>query len=123
MAIGEDSVSFLDFVLGGYGFNTINNFKHFYGYDFLSIAADSYIKACATVDLEFYKKNHINFSANFANVENKLFSTGNWISTPRYTGYAVGYAMETAIGPLELKYSWSPELPKGYTWASIGFWF
>ncbi len=123
MAIGEDSVSFLDFVLGGYGFNTINNFKHFYGYDFLSIAADSYIKVSTTVDLEFYKKNHINFSANFANVENKLFSTGNWLSTPRYTGYAVGYAMETIIGPIELKYSWSPELPKGYTWASIGFWF
>ena len=25
--------------------------------------------------------------------------------------------------PIELKYSWSPELPKGFTWISIGFWF
>ena len=120
---GETSVHFLDFVLGGYGFNTINNFKHFYGYDFISLAGDSYIKSAATVDVEFYKKNHLNFSANYANVENKLFSTGNWLSTPTYSGYAVGYGLETVLGPIELKYSWSPELPKGFTWISVGFWF
>ncbi|WP_395044059.1 patatin-like phospholipase family protein [Flavobacterium sp.] len=122
-SVGEESVSFLDFVLGGYGFNTINNFKQFYGYDFLSIAADSYIKSTATVDIEFYKKNHINFSANLANVEDKLFKTGNWFSTPKYSGYAIGYGLETVIGPIELKYSWSPELPKGFTWINLGFWF
>ncbi len=122
-AFGETSVHFLDFVLGGYGFSEINNFKPFYGYDFLSIAADSYIKSLATIDIEFYKKNHINFSANFANVENRLFSTGNWLSTPTYSGYAFGYGLETIIGPIEVKYSWSPELPKGFTWFSIGFKF
>jgi NTE family protein len=122
-SFGESSVHFLDFVLGGYGFNAINNFKHFYGYDFISLAGDSYIKSAATVDVEFYKKNHLNFSANYANVENKLFSTGNWLSTPTYSGYAVGYGLETVLGPIELKYSWSPELPKGFTWISVGFWF
>jgi NTE family protein len=122
-SFGEDSVQFLDFVLGGYGFNAINNFKPFYGYDFISIAADSYIKTLATVDIEFYKKNHINFSANIANAENNLFNTGNWIATPRYAGYAFGYGMETALGPIEVKYSWAPELPKGYFWFNVGFWF
>ncbi len=122
-AIGEQSVHFMDFVLGGYGYNTINNFKHFYGYDFVSIAADSYIKTLATVDVEFYKKHHLNFSANYANAENKLFSTGNWLSAPTYTGYAAGYGFETILGPIEIKYSWSPELPKGFFWFSFGFWF
>lgn len=122
-SFGEDSVHFLDFVLGGYGYNAINNFKPFYGYDFVSIAADSYIKSLATLDIEFYKKNHINFSSNIANAENKLFSTGNWIATPRYVGYAFGYGMETALGPIEVKYSWAPELPKGYFWFNVGFWF
>jgi NTE family protein len=122
-SVGEESVSFLDFVLGGYGYNTINNFKHFYGYDFLSIAADSYIKSTATLDIEIFKKHHVNFAANIANVDNKLFSTGNWLSTPKYTGFALGYGLETILGPIELKYSWSPELPKGYTWVSVGFWF
>jgi len=123
MAVGEESVHFMDFVLGGYGYNTINNFKHFYGYDFISISADSYIKALATVDVEFYKNHHVNFSANYANAENKLFSSGNWLSTPNYSGYAFGYGLETILGPIELKYSWSPELPKGYVWFSFGFWF
>ena len=123
MAVGEQSVHFLDFVLGGYGYNTINNFKHFYGYDFISISADSYIKTLATIDVEFYKKHHLNFSANYANAENKLYSTGNWLSTPAYSGYAIGYGFETIVGPVELKYSWSPEIPKGYVWFSFGFWF
>lgn len=119
--IGEESVHFFDFVLGGYGFNTINNLKHFYGYDFLSISADSYIKSCFTLDYEIYKKNHINLSANFANVEDNLFETGNWLSKPTYNGYAIGYALESIIGPIEIKYSWSPELSKGYTYFSVGF--
>lgn len=122
-AIGEQSVHFMDFILGGYGYNTINNFRHFYGYDFVSIAADSYLKTLATVDVEFYKKHHLNLSANFANAENKLFSTGNWLSAPTYSGYAAGYGLETIVGPIELKYSWSPELPKGFFWFSFGFWF
>ncbi len=121
--IGEDSVPFFDFVLGGYGFNTINNFRHFYGYDFLSIAADSYIKSCFTLDYEIYKKNHINFAANFANAEDGLFENGNWLSKPTYNGYAIGYALESIIGPVEIKYSWSPELRKGYTYFTVGFSF
>ena len=123
LSFGEDSVHFLDFVLGGYGFNAINNFKPFYGYDFISIASDSYIKSLATLDIEFYKKNHFNFSANVANAEDQLFSSGNWLSTPKYTGYAFGYGLETVLGPIEVKYSWSPELPKGFFWFNIGFWF
>lgn len=121
--IGDNGSHYLDFVLGGYGYQTINNSRYFYGYDFIGAAADSYIRALTTVDVEFYKKNHINFSANYANLENKLFKTGNWLQTPMMSGYAVGYGLETVIGPIEVKYSWSPELPKGFLWFSAGFWF
>lgn len=122
-AIGNDSVHFFDFVLGGYGFNTINNFRHFYGYDFLSVSADSYIKSCFTLDYEIFKKNHINVTANYANLEDDLFSNGNWLSNPKYSGYAIGYALESVVGPIEIKYSWSPELSKGYSYFCVGFWF
>ncbi len=122
-SFGNESVPFFNFVLGGYGFNTINNFRPFYGYDFISVAANSYIKSTGTIDYEFYKKNHLNFSANFANFGNKIFESVAWISVPKYSGYAVGYGLETIVGPLEIKYSWSPENPKGYTWFSIGFLF
>ena len=122
-SIGADSVPFLDFVLGGYGFIPLNNFKPFYGYDFLTLAGNSYLKAFATIDYEIFKKNHLNFSANYANVEDDYFESLDWISLPKHSGYAIGYGLETVIGPLEVKYSWSPENSKGYTWFSIGFWF
>lgn len=122
-SFGKQSVSFFDFVLGGYGYNMINNFKHFYGYDFLSLAANSYLKTTGTLDYEIYKKNHLNISANFANVKDNLFQSVNWISIPKYSGYAIGYGLETIIGPVEIKHSWSPETSKGFTWVSVGFWF
>lgn len=122
-SISEDSVPFFDFVLGGYGFNTVNNFKPFYGYDFLSIAGDSYFKSCFTLDYEFYKKNHFNLAANYANVQDHLFENGNWLSKPTYNGYAIGYALESIIGPIEIKYSWSPELNRGYAYFTVGFAF
>jgi len=120
---GGQSVSFFDFVLGGYGYNSIDNLKHFYGYDFLSLAANSYLKTSATIDYEIFKKNHLNFTANYANLEDDLFQTLDWLSLPKHSGYAVGYGLETIVGPLEIKHSWSPENQKGYTWISLGFWF
>ena len=120
---GEESVPFFNFVLGGYGFNNINNFKPFYGYDFLSIAGNSYLKSCITIDYEILKKQHINLSANYANLENDLFASIDWIALPKYSGYAIGYGLETIIGPIEVKHSWSPENAKSYTWFSVGFSF
>jgi NTE family protein len=123
-AIGERTISFFDFVLGGYGFVPANNFKPFFGYDFLSLAGDSYAKQTAIVDYEFYKKHHINFTGNFANVGNRIFEhTEGWLKKPTYTGYALGYGMESIIGPLEIKHSWSPETGNHFTWFSVGFWF
>jgi NTE family protein len=122
-SIGKKSVPFFDFVLGGYGYLSVNNFKPFYGYDFLSIEGDGYLKSSLSIDYEIFKKNHLNFSANYANIENNLFDTLDWISLPKYSGYALGYGLETVLGPMEVKYSWSPETNKGFTWFSIGFWF
>ncbi len=122
-SLGGSNISFFDFVLGGYGYKSMNNFKPFYGYDFLSLVSNSFIKTTATFDFEFYKKNHLNFSANFANIQNNLFQTTDWISIPKYSGYAIGYGLETILGPVEIKHSWSPETANGYTWVSVGFWF
>jgi NTE family protein len=120
---GNSSVPFFDFILGGYGYSKINNFNYFYGYDFLSIAGNSYIKTGITLDYEILRKNHINLSANFANLGDNIFSSVDWVSMPKYTGYAVGYGLETIIGPIEIKQSWSPEMSKSFTWFSIGFQF
>ncbi|AVR44957.1 patatin [Christiangramia fulva] len=121
--IGNDNINVLDFFLGGYGNNLINNFIPFYGYDFISLSGDSYIKALLELDYEIFHKNHLIASANIANVENKLYSTGNWFSWPDYSGYALGYGIDSFVGPLEVKYSYSPELKESFWFFSLGFWF
>ncbi|HJY12854.1 MAG TPA: patatin-like phospholipase family protein, partial [Flavobacterium sp.] len=55
LTFGNDSVPFFDYILGGYGYNKINNFNYFYGYDFLSISGNSFIKAGITFDYEIFK--------------------------------------------------------------------
>jgi NTE family protein len=121
--IGDNSVNSLNFALGGYGNNFINNFISFYGYDFISLAGNSFVKGTINLDYEIFNKNHLIFSANFANVEDNIFDTGEWFTDPDYTGYALGYSLETFLGPIEAKYSYSPETKDGYWFFNLGLWF
>lgn len=121
--IGENLNHILDFGLGGYGFKSLNNFKPFLGYNFLELQGDSYVKAGAIVDYEFIKKNHFNFAVNYSNIGYKIFDREKWFSKPSYSGYSLGYGVETFIGPIEIKHSWSPETGNKFTWFSVGFWF
>ncbi len=121
--LGQSGVTTFDFVLGGFGNDFINNFISFQGYDFLSLPGNSYVKAYGRFDLEFVPKNHFTFSANIANVEDDLFRTGEWFTAPDFTGYAIGYGWESFIGPVQVVYSWTPELKDGNFYFSIGYWF
>lgn len=124
--INERHSTSLDFALGGYGNDFINNYIPFYGLDFLSVSNHSYTKVAFTFDWNFIKKNHLNFSGNFANADGFIFDSdnGNWSSVnPDYSGYAIGYGLETIIGPVEFKYTWSPESDKSIWFINVGFWF
>jgi len=121
--IGDNSNQSLSFALGGYGNNFINNFISFYGYDHISIIGDSFVKGLINLDYEFVKNHHFNFSANYANVDDNIFTEGEWFTTPDYSGYAIGYGFDTIIGPIEAKYTWSPEASQSKWFFNIGFWF
>lgn len=122
--VGYSSLPYFDFVLGGYGFKDTNNIHSFYGYDFLGISGNSYVKASATFDYEFYKKNHINLTYNASIVGNFIFnSTKTWLNKPSFTGFGLGYGLETLIGPVEVKYTWSPETHFSAFWFNLGFVF
>ena len=121
--IGSRENNIFDFFLGGYGNDFINNFISFYGYEFISLSGDSFAKGLLELDYRFIEKNHLILSANFANVENELFEGGEWLKWPRYSGYALGYGLETFLGPVEVKYSYSPERQVSQWYFSVGFWF
>ena len=120
---GDKSNRTLDFALGGYGNNLINNFVPFLGYDFISLTGNSYVKASAKVDYEVLKKHHLTLEGNWANIDDNIFDSGEWFSLPDYRGYALGYGIETFLGPLQAKYSYSPEQSAGTWFFNIGFWF
>jgi len=121
--VGERGIPILNFLLGGYGYKPFNYFRHFYGYDFVSLTGDSYVMAALNFDVEIFKKNHLNFTANYSNIGNNIFTNEGWFKKPDFSGYAIGYGIETIFGPIELKQSWSPETNDSFTWISVGFWF
>nr|WP_317128565.1 patatin-like phospholipase family protein [Gelidibacter sediminis] len=121
--IGDTNTQSLDFALGGYGNNFINNFISFYGYDYVALTGDSFVKGKLSLDYEIFKKNHITLAANYANIGYGLFESGMWFSSPNYSGYAIGYGIETFLGPIEAKYTYSPELGNSIWLFNLGFWF
>jgi NTE family protein len=120
---GNEDLAGLNFFLGGFGNEPINNFKHFLGYDFFTLSANSYIKGILQIDYNFYKKNHLLFTANYANVTDDLLSSGNWANAPDFSGYGIGFGSQTILGPVDLKYTYSPETNESQWFVSIGYWF
>jgi NTE family protein len=121
--LGTSSVATFDFILGGFGNNFVNNFTPFFGYDFLSIPGNSYVKSYGRLDYRFAPKQHMLFTANIANVADDLFRTGDWFEEPNFIGFGLGYGFESFLGPIQLYYSWSPEVDNGNFFVSVGYWF
>jgi len=121
--VGNNTNSSFDFVIGGYGNNLINNYTSFYGYDFLSMAGDGYVKGNIDIHYQFYKKHFLTLSGNFSNIDDGLFKDADWLSFPDHTGYAIGYGAKTILGPMQIKSSWSPEVKRVHWFVSLGYWF
>lgn len=121
--LGTSNVASLDFILGGFGNNLVNNFVPFLGYDFLSLPGNSFVKAYGKLDFEFAPKNHLLFAANYSNVDDDLFRTGEWFTSPNFSGYGLGYGWESFFGPVQILYSWSPEVQSSNFFFSVGYWF
>lgn len=121
--IGRRGSTPLDFALGGYGFKEMNNIIPFLGYEPVSIRGNSYVMSTINFDYEIFRKNHVNFAVNIANVGDNLFDTGDWLESPKFVGFAVGYGLETLFGPLELKYAYSPERATNEWHVALGYRF
>tara|TARA_B100001564_G_scaffold105437_1_gene87154 strand:+ start:16965 stop:19181 length:2217 start_codon:yes stop_codon:yes gene_type:complete len=121
--IGNNNITSLNFGLGGYSYNLTNNYFNLFGYDFFSLSGNSFIKANFVADYEFIKRHHLNFIANFSNIGNNIFLSGDWLKMPTYNGYSIGYGLETLFGPIELKYHWSVKNKFNGFFINLGYWF
>ncbi len=117
-------INSLDFFLGGFGSPEINNQVSFLGYDFLQISGDSYIKSSLLLDYNFLKRHHFNVTANYSNVGSRIFDVQQWVERVGFSGYAIGYGYDSIIGPIQLKYAFSPdENTEDQIYISVGYWF
>ena len=63
----------------------------------------------ATLEVELFKKNYLNLTANYANLGTNIFESSKWMSAPKHSGYAIGYSVDSIIGPIEIKQSCRPK--------------
>ena len=122
ITIGNTNSRIFDYILGGNNQNFINNFTSFYGYDVGDFGERSYVKSIVTFRYELFTNHFTSFIANAARAEEDLFNKGAIFDNTK-TGYAVGYGIKSPIGPIEVKYSWSPETSQNYWFFNVGFWF
>lgn len=120
--LGKKSFEIFDYHLGGYNQNYINNFIPMYGYDTGGLNNQSYLRSEFNLRYEVYKKHYAMFIANYARIEEDIFEDGDLFKNTK-SGYAVGYSVETFLGPVELKYTWSPDHSEHYWLFNLGFWF
>ena len=121
--VGNNDTKALLFGLGGYGSNYFNNYTTLYGYNYFSLSGNSFVKIASTLDYEFINNHHFNFSANFANIGDDIFSRSEWIDSFIYGGYSAGYGLETIFGPIEVKYNWSENSNESGFYVNVGYWF
>ncbi len=121
--IGKTPSIGFGYYLGGYGFADKENIIPFYGYDFLTLGGNTYLMNLLEFDYEFLKRHHLNFSINFANTGDDIFSDLDWSHITKFSGYSLGYGMQTIIGPVEAKFTYSPDTGRTYGFVSVGFWF
>jgi NTE family protein len=111
-----------DYYLGGYNQNYINTFVSFYGYDFAELSDNSFLKTALHFRYAFPKKHYASFIANYGRLDSNVFKDIDIFKDIK-SGYALGYSYDTFIGPIEIKYSWSPDHKENYWLFNLGFWF
>lgn len=111
-----------DFYLGGYNQNYINTFIKLYGYDFADLSNNSFLKSEFNFRYRFAENHYASFIANYAKLDNNIFKDIELFDNVK-SGYAVGYSFNSLLGPIELKYSWSPDNNQNYWLFNLGFWF
>ena len=120
--IDPSSSDVFDFYLGGYNQNYVNTFVTLYGYDFAELSNNSFLKTEFNLRYEFADKHYASFIANYARLEDNVFRDLDVFKDIK-SGYALGYSYDTFMGPLEIKYSWSPDNNQNYVLFNFGYWF
>ena len=120
--LGNPTSNLFDFYLGGYNQNYINTFISLYGYEFSDLSDNSFIKTQLDLRYRVGDLHYFSLIANYARLEDNVFRDLKLFDNIK-SGYAVGYSYDSFVGPIEIKYSWTPDHTDGYWLFNLGFWF
>ncbi|QNM85419.1 patatin-like phospholipase family protein [Polaribacter pectinis] len=119
---GKPTSNIFDFYLGDYNQNYINTFVSLYGYEFTAMSNNSFVKSQFDFRYRVGERHYFSVIANYARLEENVFKNIDLFDNIK-SGYALGYSYDSFLGPVELKYSWSPDTKKRYWLFNLGFWF
>jgi len=122
ITIGSNNNTVHNYHLGGSNQNFINTFIPFYGYDVAELNDTSFLRSSLTARYELFKNNYLSFTGNYARLNDDLWNGGDVFHEIK-SGYAVGYGLQSIIGPIEVVYSWNPDNKANYWYFNVGFWF
>jgi len=121
-SLGSVTSTIFDFSLGGVNQNYINTFVPFYGYDIAGLSDQTFLKSLFLFRYQFVENHYVRFIANYARLDGNVFK-GIDIFKGVKKGYAIGYSVDTFIGPVEFTYGWSPDTKQDQLSFNFGFWF
>jgi NTE family protein len=122
LTLDSPASNVFDFYVGGYNQNYINTFISLYGYEFAELSGNSFLKSEFLFRYQFIDKNYISFIANYARLDDNVLGDVDFFKDIM-SGYAIGYSVDSFLGPIELKYSWSPETKQRAILFNLGYWF
>ncbi len=93
-----------------------------YGFEFSELGNQSFLKSEFAFRYQFLEKNYFSFIANYARLEDNVLRDANLFKDIK-SGYALGYSFDSFVGPLELKFSWSPDTKTSAILFNLGYWF
>jgi NTE family protein len=120
-SFGDPSPYPYKFVLGGMGQNYIENMVPFAGMRYTSYFEDNTIIARLKIRWNFLGKHNI-FVIGNAGTFNDIFES-MFSDSKLYYGGAIGYSLQSLIGPIELSWAASNQGPYGTGFLNIGYWF
>ncbi|WP_397444927.1 patatin-like phospholipase family protein [Polaribacter sp. R77954] len=120
--LNSSASNIFDFYLGGYNQNYVNTFVPLYGYDFAELSEDSFVKSEFLLRYAVAENHYATFIANYARLDSNVFKDIEIFKDIK-SGYAFGYSYNSLIGPIELKYTWSPGTKQNFWVFNLGFWF
>ena len=122
ITIGDNDNPILDYNLGGYNENYVNTFESFIGYEFAALNGSGFIKSTLNIRFEIFKNNYLMGAASAARVDKDLWNDGDIFADTK-TGLGIGYGLDSFLGPIELKYTYSPDTKEDYLFFNLGYWF